>query len=100
MDEDDLRTLVREFKASVVIELADTNRRIAEQGVELRQRITMVENGLHNAIRDAARDTDMRIGHLENRTQEVEVRLTGVESGLAGVHGLVRQVLDRLDDRP
>ena len=43
VDEEDLRTLVREFRGSVAAELAATNRRFTEQVMELRGRLTGVE---------------------------------------------------------
>lgn len=83
---DDLRTMVREFRASVSADLAATHERVTELGRqmaelsdEVRTRITTSETAILNSIRNLRRDLDHRVGRLEERVDRNDARLEGLE---------------------
>jgi hypothetical protein len=74
MPDDDLKQMIREFKASVAADLADQHRRLDEFSDEVRTRIGTAETAIVNEIRSLASRFDLRLGRIESR-------LRGIESG-------------------
>ncbi len=79
MADDDLRTLVREFRTSLSDDLSATHRQMTELSDEVRAQITMAETAILNAVRDLGRDIDRRLTHLERRPSETDGRLKRIE---------------------
>ena len=103
MADEDLRTMVREFRESMTSAMSDVmdrfeavdrrfddvdrrfdsmerridenSTRIEEQGNELRHRIATAETAILNTIRDQARLYDRRTSRLEARVDRIEERL-------------------------
>lgn len=103
MVDEDLRTMVREFRESMTEAMADMSTRfdemdarfeqvdrrfeqvdhrlgeldtkVEEQGNELRHRISVAETSILNTIRDQARLYDRRTTLLEARVDRIEERL-------------------------
>jgi archaellum component FlaC len=108
--EDDLRTIVREFRASVSDDIEaqrrrmddfadEVRRRFAEQDVRigaLENRIATAETAILNEIRDLSNRMDRRFERVENRLNGVEDRVGGVENRLNGVEDRVGGVENRL----
>ncbi len=65
VNEDELKTLVREFRASVASDLADQHRRMDAFADELRDRIRTAEVAIVNEIRDLANRLDRRMERIE-----------------------------------
>lgn len=98
MADEDLRTMVREFRESMTEAVADiieriegagrrideNSRRIEEQGNELRHRISVAETAILNTIRDQARLYDRRTTRLEVRVDRMEDRLDLPDEGPPG----------------
>jgi hypothetical protein len=79
MSDEDLRTLVREFRTSVSDDLSATHRQMAELSDEVRARITTAETAILNAVRDTGRDIDRRLTQIEKRLSETDARLKRIE---------------------
>lgn len=79
MADEDLRTLVREFRTSVSDDLSATHRQMAELSDEVRARITTAETAILNAVRDMGRDIDRRLTRIEKGLSEMDARLTRIE---------------------
>lgn len=79
MADDDLRTLVREFRTSVSDDLSATHRQMAELSDEVRARITTAETAILNAVRDMGRDIDRRLAQVEKRLSDSDARLKRIE---------------------
>ena len=77
--DDDVRTLVREFRTSVSDDLSATHRQMAELSDEVRARITTAETAILNAVRDLGRDIDRRLAQVEKRLSESDARLKRIE---------------------
>jgi hypothetical protein len=75
----DLQTMVREFRTSVSADLEAAHRRIDEFSTEIRHRITTAETAILNEIRDLDGRLDRRLERLEVRMTEVDARLTAIE---------------------
>jgi chromosome segregation ATPase len=85
VDEADLRTLVRAFRASVSEDQAAIHRQMSDLATEVRQRITTVETAMLNGLRDLGQWTDRRFTELERDVAEVRHEVAGVKQELAGV---------------
>jgi hypothetical protein len=72
MAEDDLRLLVREFRASVSSDLESQHQRLDELADEMRRRITIAESTIVNELRSLATRLDLRLGRIEARLNELE----------------------------
>ncbi|CAN5304081.1 hypothetical protein BH23ACT9_BH23ACT9_32050 [soil metagenome] len=108
--EEDLLTLVRQFRTSVSDDLTATHRQMDALRDEVRIRIETSETAILNSIRDLGQgldrrmtgleltgaSTDIRLGRVEDRLTGVEVRLTGVEGRLVGVEDRLTGVEGRL----
>jgi hypothetical protein len=84
MTEDDLRTIVREFRASVSADLAEQHRRMDAFADEMRDHVRLVgdriellsqrvgtsEVGIINEIRAVANRFDARMERIEHRLDE------------------------------
>ncbi len=113
MADDDLKTLVLEFRASVAADLTTAHRRIDELGDEMRQRFATTELAMMNALRDHSKETDRRLGHidaelatlredsadlrrrvgsLEQTTAELRDGLTGVRRGQSDLRGQMAEL--------
>lgn len=82
MGGEDLRTMVREFRESMTVAVADlmerideNSRRMEEQGNELRNRVSVAETAILNSIRDLSQGFDRRTTRVERRLDRVEERL-------------------------
>lgn len=95
--EDDLRTMVREFRASVSGDLSVTHRQMRDLANEVRQRLTTAETALLNALRDHALETDRRFTRLEQDVVDLIGRLDGLDGRLDGLDGRLDGVDGRLD---
>lgn len=85
MTDDDLRTLVREFRTSVSDDLAEQHRRFDAFSDENRQhlaevydrisglerRLAIAETSIMNEIRALSNRFDLRLGRMENRLNEL-----------------------------
>lgn len=72
MSDEELRTLIRDFKASVSSDLADQHRRMDEFSDEIRTRITTAETAIINEIRALSNRFDLRLGRMETRLDGLE----------------------------
>lgn len=72
MTDDDLRQVIRDFRASVSSDLGDQHRRLDEFGDELRRRITTAETTVVNEIRALSDRLDRRLARIESRLNELE----------------------------
>ena len=84
MADEDLKTTVRDFRASVSAELTAVHRRIDEFTDEFRSRLSTMETAILNEIRSAGGRTDRmerRLGRVEARLGDVEHRLDALEDG-------------------
>jgi hypothetical protein len=76
--DEDLKTMVRDFRASVATDLEAAHRRIDEFSAEVRSRITTAEMAILNEIRDLS-------GRLDRRLERVEVRVTELDAQVGGL---------------
>ena len=97
MTEQDLRTIVREFRASVSDELHVQQRRMTEFQKEVRERITMTETAILNTVSDMGREMDRRFTSLERHAVETDARLDRVEDDLGAVKDRLEGVEGRLE---
>ena len=95
--EQDLRTIVREFRASVSDELHVQQRRMTEFQKEVRERITMTETAILNTVSDMGREMDRRFTSLERHAVETDARLDRVEDDLGAVKDRLEGVEGRLE---
>jgi chromosome segregation ATPase len=95
--EDDLRTMVREFRESVSGDLSVTHRQMRDLANEVRQRLTTAETALLNALRDHALETDRRFTRLEQDVVDLHGRLDGLDGRLDGLDGRLDGLDGRLD---
>jgi len=82
--EDDLETMVREFRASVAADLETQHRRIDGLSDEVRRRIGTAETAILNGIRDLRGRLDRRLERVEVRTGEIEARIGSIEQRFNG----------------
>ena len=75
----DIKTIVREFRASVSEDLAAAHRHIDEFSDEIRNRITTAETAILNELRDLSGRLDRRLERLEGRMGELDVRMGELE---------------------
>lgn len=68
---DDIKTLLREFKASVSADLTATHQRMDHLEDEVRQRLRTMETAILNAIRDTSRETSRRFEDVDRRFDEM-----------------------------
>ena len=71
MADDDVKTMVREFRTSVSGDLAALHRNIEDLKDEMRQRLATVETAILNEIRDLGG----RLERVAGRVDDVEGRL-------------------------
>lgn len=76
MADQDLKTMVRDFRASVSADLAAAHRRIDDFSAEVRSRINTAETAILNEIRDLG-------GRLDRRLERLTVRMHEIEQGTA-----------------
>ncbi|CAN5510601.1 hypothetical protein BH23ACT9_BH23ACT9_15080 [soil metagenome] len=95
--DDDLRTLVREFRTSVAADLAATHQQMVEFADEVRNRITTSETAVLNAIRDLRRDMDWRHDRTDERLADVDARFDRVDEDLSVIKSDVARLNDRRD---
>lgn len=74
MTDDDIRQMVREFRASVATDVDAQNRRLTEFGNEMRARHTTTETTLLNELRALGERLDGRLGRMESRLADLEAR--------------------------
>ena len=67
---DDMRDVVREFRASVSADLDAQHRRLDEFGSEMRSRITTTETTIVNELRALSERIDRRLDRIERRLDE------------------------------
>ncbi len=84
MPEDDLKTMVREFRASVAADLEAQHRRIDDLSDEVRRRIGTAETAILNEIRDLSGRLDRRLERVEVRMGEIEARIGSIEQRFNG----------------
>ena len=82
MPDDDLKTMVREFRASVAADLEAQHRRIDDLSDEIRRRIGTAETAIVNEIRDLGGRLDRRLERLEIRIGELDLRVDSIEQHL------------------
>ena len=70
--DDDIRRIVREFRASVSVDLDAQHRRLDEFGDEMRRRITTAETTIVNELRSLGERLDTRLGRIESRLSDME----------------------------
>ncbi len=70
--DEELKTMVREFRSSVAADLEAVHRRIDGFSNEIRGRISTAETAILNEIRDLS-------GRLDRRFERLEVRVTDLE---------------------
>lgn len=78
MADEDVKTIVREFRTSVSADLNALHRNIEELKDETRQRFTTMETAILNEIRDLGGRLERvasRVGDVEGRLGDVEGRL-------------------------
>lgn len=71
MSEDELRPVIRDFKASVSADLARQDRRLSAFADEMRQRIGAMETAVVNEIRDLSERVDGRLARIEVRLDSI-----------------------------
>ena len=79
---DDLSTTVREFRASVAADLEAQHRRIDELSDEVRRRIGTAETAILNEIRDLGGRVDRRLERVEIRIGELGASVDTIEQRL------------------
>ena len=77
MADDELKTLVREFRTSVSADLDAQHRRLDDFSDEVRQRFSTVETAIVNEIRDMSGRIDRRLERVESRIGDLEDRSNG-----------------------
>lgn len=82
MADDDLKTIVREFRTSVAADLEAQHRRIDDLSDEVRRRIGTAETAIVNEIRDLSGRLDRRLERVEGRMGEIETRIGAIEAKL------------------
>ena len=82
MPDDDLKTMVREFRASVAADLEAQHRRIDELSDEVRRRIGIAEIAILNEIRDMSGRLDRRLERVEIRIGELGTSVDAIEHRL------------------
>lgn len=82
--DDDLKTMVREFRTSVTADLEAAHRRIDDLSDEVRRRIGTAETAILNEIRDLSGRLDRRLERVEVRMGELETRIGSIEERLDG----------------
>ncbi|MBM3658034.1 MAG: hypothetical protein FJW95_00825 [Actinobacteria bacterium] len=82
MPDDDLKTMVREFRASVAADLEAQHRRIDDLSDEIRRRIGTAETAIVNEIRDLGGRIDRRLERVEIRIGEIDLRVDSIEQHL------------------
>ena len=82
MPDDDLKTMVREFRASVAADLEAQHRRIDDLSDEIRRRIGTAETAIVNEIRDLGGRLDRRLERVEIRIGELDLRVDSIEQHL------------------
>jgi len=80
--DDDLKTMVREFRASVAADLEAQHRRIDDLSDEIRRRIGTAETAIVNEIRDLGGRLDRRLERVEIRIGELDLRVDSIEQHL------------------
>ena len=86
----DLRTVVREFKASVSADLTGMHRRLDQFSDEVRDRFRTLETAVMHELRDLSQRTDARADRIEARLDGIEPRLDAIDDRLDSID-------DRLD---
>lgn len=78
--DEDLRTIVRDFRTSVSDDLTAAHRQMSELADEVRTRLTTTETAILNAVGDLGRDLDRRLLQVERRLADAEARFQGIET--------------------
>ena len=116
MSEDELRTVIREFKASVSAQfdtmsedIAAIYRRMDEFAEEVRDRLRQtddhlrtVEASFFNSLRDLSQTVDRRFGRVDGRLDSMDGRLDSMDGRLDSMDGRLDGIdgrLDRIDGR-
>lgn len=86
--EDDLRTMLREFRSSVAEDLDAQNRRIATFTEEMRRRFTQIEERVASLERTVS-TLDERLGQVDERIRIAEMAILSE----------IRAMSDRIDRR-
>jgi hypothetical protein len=94
--DEDVKTIVREFRTSVSADLAAAHRNREDFKDEMRKRLATAETAILNEIRDMGTRLDLRLERVEVRLGEVEGRLGDVEGRLGDVEGRLGDVEGRL----
>jgi chromosome segregation ATPase len=100
MTDDDLRTAVREFKASVSADIERLERRMDRLTHELRERITTVETAFLNTLGELTHRvdrTEQRVVRLEGRMDEHDHRFDRLDARLDELDGRFDRVDGRFD---
>lgn len=87
-----MRTVVREFKASVSADLEAMNKRITDLSDEVRRRISTAEVAIVNEIRSLSERFDHRIERVETRVDEIDGRLDGHDARFDAVDARFNQI--------
>lgn len=95
--DDDLRTLVLEFRASVSADLTTAHRRIDELGNEMRKRLATTELAMMNALRDHSKETDRRLGHIDAELATLRGDVSQLRGDVSELRTGMAEVLRRLD---
>ena len=96
MSEEELRTVIREFRASVSAEIEAVHRRLNDLADEVRERIRTVETSFFNALRDLTRLVERRAERSDRRFDGIDGRLDGIDGRLDGIEGQLAVIIDRL----
>ncbi len=100
--EEELRTMVREFRASVSEDLHATHQRMDQLAHDLRTRINTLETAVLNTLRDNTRETDRRLSRLEQQWAVIDERLDGHDDRFDAIDARLDTIdarLDRHDER-
>ena len=83
--EQDLRAVVREFKASVSAELVGMFRRLEHMSDDVRGRFRTLETAVMNELRDLSRRADQRADRIEGRLEGLDLRFDRLAASLARI---------------
>jgi len=86
MADEELETLVREFRTSVSADLEAQHKRLDDFSDEVRQRFGTIETAIVNEIRDMSGRIDRRLERVESRIGDVETRIGDLEDRSNGDH--------------
>ncbi len=95
--EEELRTMVREFRASVSEDLHATHQRMDQLAHDLRTRINTLETAVLNTLRDNTRETDRRLSRLEQQWAVIDERLDGHDDRFDAIDARLDTIDARLD---